>query len=367
MKARSFHRVSCSLRMGCCAVLAAVLIGHTFPACAQVSPTTGCEVPPGRFLPVLVSLGHETGIARVNGKNVKAAGAGKVALWGAQQADIVYESLLYRDEQKNAAATRLTLLFSDALLRGEKVTCGPVRSLRDASASLREEWQGVLAFGSPMGSRHLGEAVKRLKADSAAAFDIVDIQRGDLGGRLKGVKAPSNLSVDVNAVQARVAVDSIAHPFAFSEVSDAAAARGAGAPAASLTLDWGDARYLARFVWDEAADGYVREVAGWPFACYPTEEARMAGDETAMVQPAFANVIVQWVDYDVLGPVIQNPVLMGEGTVDLFMGGQHVRGTWSRGAPQDRTVYRDEAGCEIALSPGKTWIALFPANAALIF
>ena len=335
MKARSFHRVSCSLRMGCCAVLAAVLIGHALPACAQVSPTTGCEVPPGRFLPVLVSLGHETGIARVNGKNVKAAGAGKVALWGAHQADIVYESLLYRDEQKNAAATRLTLLFSDALLRGEKVTCGPVRSLRDASASLREEWQGVL--------------------------------RGDLGGRLKGVKAPSNLSVDVNAVQARVAVDSIAHPFAFSEVSDAAAARGAGAHAASLTLDWGDARYLARFVWDEAADGYVREVAGWPFACYPTEEARMAGDEIAMVQPAFANVIVQWVDYDVLGPVIQNPVLMGEGTVDLFMGGQHVRGTWSRGAPQDRTVYRDEAGCEIALSPGKTWIALFPANAALIF
>ena len=138
MKARSFHRVSCSLRMGCCAVLAAVLIGHALPACAQVSPTTGCEVPPGRFLPVLVSLGHETGIARVNGKNVKAAGTGKVALWGAHQADIVYESLLYRDEQKNAAATRLTLLFSDALLRGEKVTCGPVRSLRDASASLRE-------------------------------------------------------------------------------------------------------------------------------------------------------------------------------------------------------------------------------------
>ena len=67
MKARSFHRVSCSLRMGCCAVLAAVLIGHAFPACALVSPTTGQEVPPGRFLPVLVSLGHETGIARVNG------------------------------------------------------------------------------------------------------------------------------------------------------------------------------------------------------------------------------------------------------------------------------------------------------------
>lgn len=341
------------------ALLCALLAGAALPARAQVSRTTGCEVPPGRFLPVLVSVGHESGTVRAGGKNVKAAGAGKVALWGVQQADIVYESLLYRNEQKNAASTRLTLLFSDALLRGEKVTCGPVRSLRDASASLREEWQGALAFGSPMGSRRLGEAVERLKADSAAAFDLVDIQRGGLGGRLKGVKAPSNLSVDVSALRARVAADSLARPFAFAQE--------ASRDATALTLDWGDARYLARFLWDEAAGGYLREVAGWPFACYPTEEARMAGEGAAMVQPAFANVIVQWVDYDALGPIIQNPVLVGEGAADLFAGGRHVRGTWSRGAPQDRTVYRDGAGREIALSPGKTWIALFPANAALIF
>ena len=341
------------------ALLCALLAGAALPARAQVSPTTGCEVPPGRFLPVLVSVGHESGTARAGGKNVNAAGAGKVALWGVQQADIVYESLLYRNEQKNAASTRLTLLLSDALLRGEKVTCGPVRSLRDASASLREEWQGALAFGSPMGSRRLGEAVERLKADSAAAFDLVDIQRGGLGGRLKGVKAPSNLSVDVSALRARVAADSLARPFAFAQE--------ASRDATALTLDWGDARYLARFLWDEAAGGYLREVAGWPFACYPTEEARMAGEGAAMVQPAFANVIVQWVDYDALGPIIQNPVLVGEGAADLFAGGRHVRGTWSRGAPQDRTVYRDETGREIALSPGKTWIALFPANAALIF
>ena len=341
------------------ALLCALLAGAALPTRAQVSPTTGCEVPPGRFLPVLVSVGHESGTVRAGGKNVKAAGAGKVALWGVQQADIVYESLLYRNEQKNAASTRLTLLLSDALLRGEKVTCGPVRSLRDASASLREQWQGALAFGSPMGSRRLGEAVERLKADSAAAFDLVDIRRGGLGGRLKGVKAPSNLSVDVSALQARVAADSLARPFAFAQE--------ASRDATALTLDWGDARYLARFLWDEAAGGYLREVAGWPFACYPTEEARMAGEEAAMVQPAFANVIVQWVDYDALGPIIQNPVLVGEGAADLFAGGRHVRGTWSRGAPQDRTVYRDGAGREIALSPGKTWIALFPANAALIF
>ena len=185
------------------AILLAALLCAAAPARAQVSPTTGAEVPSGRFLPVLVSVGHGYGTARADGKNVQAAGAGKVALWGLQQADIVYESLLYRDEQKNAASTRLTLLFSDALIRGEAVECGPVRSLRDASASLREEWQGALAFGSTMGAGYLGDAVERLKADSAAAFDIVDIRRGGLGARLQGVKAPSNLSVEVNRAGAR--------------------------------------------------------------------------------------------------------------------------------------------------------------------
>ena len=146
------------------ALLCALLAGAALPARAQVSPTTGCEVPPGRFLPVLVSVGHESGTARAGGKNVKAAGAGKVALWGVQQADIVYESLLYRNEQKNAASTRLTLLLSDALLRGEKVTCGPVRSLRDASASLREEWQRAgfrIAHGEPASWRGRGASQGR--------------------------------------------------------------------------------------------------------------------------------------------------------------------------------------------------------------
>ena len=356
------------------AILLAVLLCAAAPARAQVSPTTGAEVPSGRFLPVLVSVGHGYGTARADGKNVQAAGAGKVALWGLQQADIVYESLLYRDEQKNAASTRLTLLFSDALIRGEAVECGPVRSLRDASASLREEWQGALAFGSTMGAGYLGDAVERLKADSAAAFDIVDIRRGGLGARLQGVKAPSNLSVEVNAVQARVPADSIARPFAFLQESagtvssrEAVSSLSDVSAAASVSLDWGDARYLALFLWNEEAGGYLREVAGWPFACYPTARARMTGDEGAMVRPAFANVIVQWVAYDALSPTVQTPLLVGEGAADLFVGGRHVQGTWSRAACDARTLYRDESGREVLLEPGTTWIALFPANASLIF
>ena len=309
-----------------------------------------------------------TGLARADGKNVQAAGAGKVALWGVQQADIVYESLLYRDEQKNAASTRLTLLFSDALLRGEAVECGPVRSLRDASASLREEWQGALAFGSPMGAAYLGDAVERLKADSAAAFDIVDIRRGGLGGRLQGVKAPSNLSVDVNACRPRGGGFHRPTLRLFSERRTQPPAGGAAPDrAAAFTLDWGDARYLARFVWDEAAGGYLREVAGWPFACYPNGGGAHGRGRSRHGAPGLCQRDCAMGCYDALRPRLQNPVLVGEGTADLFVGGRHVRGTWSRAASDTRTIYCDESGREVLLAPGKTWIALFPANAALIF
>ena len=46
------------------AILLAALLCAAAPARAQVSPTTGAEVPSGRFLPVLVSVGHGYGTAR---------------------------------------------------------------------------------------------------------------------------------------------------------------------------------------------------------------------------------------------------------------------------------------------------------------
>lgn len=69
------------------------------------------------------------------------------------------------------------------------------------------------------------------------------------------MKAPSNLSVEVNAVQARVPADSIARPFGFLQESeetvsswDAVSSLSDVSAAASVGLDWGDARYLALFL-----------------------------------------------------------------------------------------------------------------------
>ena len=59
------------------AILLAVLLCAAAPARAQVSPTTGAEVPSGRFLPVLVSVGHGYGTARTDGKKRAGRGCGQ--------------------------------------------------------------------------------------------------------------------------------------------------------------------------------------------------------------------------------------------------------------------------------------------------
>ena len=64
----------------------------------------------------------------------------------------------------------------------------------------------------------------------------------------------------LNAVQARVPADSIARPFAFLQESEetvssreAVSSLSDASAAASVSLDWGDARYLGRFLWKRAA------------------------------------------------------------------------------------------------------------------
>ena len=105
----------------------------------------------------------------------------------------------------------------------------------------------------------------------------------------------------------------------------------------------------------------------WRYTAYRVTADVLHWMDGDWLRPAFANVIVQWVAYDALSPTVQTPLLVGEGAADLFVGGRHVQGTWSRAACDARTLYWDESGREVLLEPGTTWIALFPANASLIF
>ncbi len=86
--------------------------------------------------------------------------------------------------------------------------------------------------------------------------------------------------------------------------------------------------------------------------------------DTAGEQIAVDNVIVRFTDAvdsgtrDVVGSVVPTAVTTGEGVAWVFSRGSVTVGTWSKPDAKTRTTYRDQAGHEILLTPGRTWIAL---------
>ena len=56
------------------------------------------------------------------------------------------------------------------------------------------------------------------------------------------------------------------------------------------------------------------------------------------------------------------PTLTGTGNADYFMGGKHYSGVWNRDTMQDRTVFYDENGQELAMQRGKTLIILMDSE-----
>ncbi len=292
-----------------------------------------------------------------------AAGVGKRWRWGLHQGDVLYVYRFFSD-----GSTRLLALYSDALLRGERVVCGPVRSMRNAEAHIREEWQGVLVF-STMAQRIAGwdETFARFLATPQDDFSL---RTGGLGvcqgrlWRLKDVKAPDNLCADVSAIQAGFPLErrSNARPLRFADGKQLYAS----APQASrVTLDWGKEAYQTAFVYDEATGAYLREVNGVPFSSFASDVDR---SEEGKVQLAFENVIVQHAAY-ITSEENEFWLMLDAfsgGEADAFVGGRHIQCRWAREGAEQRTVFYDETGQELALLRGKTYIALLPQEARML-
>lgn len=346
-----------SLKRVIAVVLTVCLLGVTGTGRAIKSPTTGLDVPDERFLPVVVSISNDISAVKSGGGEQKAAGSGKRTPWGLQHADILYEYPLYSN-----GTTRFAALYSDALMRGERVVCGPVRSMRNADAHVRESWQGVLVHSAaPKGLRG-DAALDRFLETPIDDFSLTMRNQSGAEGllwRLAGVKAPSNLCADVTAIQAWFSQASQAKPMCFA---DAAHTYADASAADRIELDWGKTECFTAFTYDSASGQYLREVNGVPSYCFASDEDR---SEESRVRLAFDNVIVQHVAFTQPGTSVWLMMAASAGEADVFMDGRHISGRWERTAADQRTVFYDEAGQEIALMRGKTYIALFPTEAPM--
>ena len=329
-----------------------------------VSPTTGrwldevAELAPaegftgmaisGVYTPVLVQISNPEGGIGYSSKTGKATGYR--APWGAQYADIIYESILTRPGE-----TRLSFLFSD-LIPDE---AGPVRSARAFHALLREEWDCAFAFyGQQL------QTVPKIFKDYGA--DKKGVLFAGTDGENKPHKAayvkypkmdlkdPNDMSVNAAMLSTLVPLDHEYpnHTYLFTDdLPDWEE------EAETIYVNWGYADTATSnsiIEWDEDEECYYRYMTdkkGQPHI-YQTLQTKY--DDA--VEITFQNVIVQLIKMDWWNKSVPYPESIGTGNADYFIGGRHMAGVWQRNSVSERTVFYDENGDELELQRGRTLI-----------
>lgn len=326
-----------------------------------VSPTTGrtladIEIPggaaglaaTGRYMPFLVQIDNAAG------------GVGHRAPWGAQYADIVYESPLYlTSKSKRSVETRISFLFSDVLPEA----VGPVRSARVGHAWLREEWDcGFVFYGQQENEK--ANVLDEFKKNGTNSKGV--LFSGISGGKdwkkyfyvRPGLAGPHNKGVNVSALVNYIPEKHQAanHTFLFTDEPLTN-----GKPANAVTVNWNFANYNSRLVYDEASDSYIR------YMLDENKNATMYVEYDSQEPLRFRNVIVQHTVTD--WPRVDSPVthVVGEGNADYFMNGQRLPGYWKRDDMTSRTVYYDVNGNEMQLQRGTTLIILLPLDCSVSY
>ncbi|MDY5731154.1 MAG: DUF3048 C-terminal domain-containing protein [Eubacteriales bacterium] len=298
------------------------------------SPTTGLDWNGiGDYQPMLVQIDTTDG------------GVGVRSPWGAEYADIIYETPLYKQGQ-----TRMSFLFSDYI----PASAGPVRSARVGHAWLREEWDaGFLFFGSQeLKGSSVSSVFKTTGANKKGVIFSGIVGAGKpwakFYNRAPGLKSPSNMDANVKEIRNLIPKSHVAipHPFLFSDELPTM-----GETATQIHVENKHKQYISDFEYNASENTYYRSVAGQPF------ENR--DFETLETKPIpIKNIIVQrtkvgWNDGNGVAPLTEH---IGKGNADIFIGGKYIAGYWERPNYQSRTVYMDQDGNEIQLQRGKTFI-----------
>lgn len=264
---------------------------------------------------------------------------------GVNAADVVYEVTV------EGQVTRFLALFQSA----DAGPIGPIRSARGSEIGLLEE------LHRPLFTWHGANALLRrqVRSSDIVPRSIDDVP--DLFYRDRSRPAPYN-SFALGTAQIReTAPDDASGPtdpiLAFTDdVSEPPSP--SAVPATSVSVQFppafssggGPGGVPVRFDWD-----------GQRWARFQNGRPHVDADGE---QIAVENVIVRFTDAvdsgtrDQAGSVVPTAVVTGEGEAWVFSRGSVTVGRWSKPDNASRTSYTDQAGNEILLTPGQTWIAL---------
>lgn len=303
----------------------------TFPANPVIpgeSTTTGLPTTNTHYFPILVQIDNNP--------------AG-LPQWGIASADIMYELPI-----AGQGMTRLTAFFSDQY----PVEAGPVRSGRVMHVDLREEWDALILHygkqedkGSDMREalRDYGVNAKGLAIDGIAQKYEPDFPR------VKYHKAPHNVSAYVQKLHDDKMADAYPfkeRPFKFTDDMNYG-----GTPVSEFTIiHKGNKDFSSTYVYDQNKKAFLRYTIDGPYYDLLKPEVFLA----------YNNVIVQrtklsW-NNSSSAPLFND--IVGTGAADIFVAGQYIAGAWARNKLNERTVFFDQNGNELALQRGKTWIVI---------
>ena len=260
---------------------------------------------------------------------------------GIDKADVLIE------EKVEGGITRFVAVFHSE----DADPVGPVRSVRSTDVGLVAAIGGVFVFagGIPEFERQAKALPVTVVSESASS---------------QGFKFPANKKRPYKTYTDTATLRSMAKDhdeppptfFDFLGAGEAFAPAGA-TPATSADVSYGRTSFRVDF--DAASGTWKRSTDGKPHA---TEGG---------AQLAFANVIVQRTSYrttpfkDPAGSQVDEAVVIGSGDAVVLSQGRQAAIRWNKPSANAVTTYTDAAGAPVKLAPGRTLIALPPANAAI--
>lgn len=344
---------------------------------AGVAPTKE-----GTYRPIMVQISNA-------GNGVGISSSGKLygtAPINASYADIVYEA----PQKKGGSETRMSMIFSDVI----PDYVGFVRSTRLTHVYLRQEWDcafctsGYSTADVPDGWRRTGTK----SPQTAVPGDPGLVYVGDFPRevwtnyvwRLSGkTDANSEIFMLSEIWKNTVPQDHKAanHTFRFTDTLPEG-----GDDAEIIYVTFGSKDETnSRLEYEEDKSAYVRYVSIGKTGDQPymdtvlvnpvlkkvrTSEGEMvtkivAEDRVLQNVMTFNNVIVQSVKFNWNDSLRPDPVLVGTGNADYFMGGRHYAGVWKKDEGAARTVFYDANGNELELQRGRTLIILMDYNQSI--
>lgn len=313
-----------------------------------ISPTTGLPIPGDAMAPVMTVISYANGKGKVNGKTIEAPGIGKQQNWGGMQADIVFESMLYE-----IGWSRLVFLFHDALVRGEDINVGPVRSLRQVPVILADTWNAGLACRAsyPYAQLTRDRCNGYLFEHGNPGYDHVMMQ-------VKGRKMPENINADVNGISDMM-IDAPQAPamWTFADQSDIDNAQqimnlSFVTPA---DLKWGEKGHTTSFHYDPETNQYSWFANGAPMKSWL--DLSFAEEKAYL----FDNVIVLYAEHSFMTPMLPEAAMDegSSGAAFVYNNGTVQNGKWCM--QNGLLLLQDEDGIDLLLTPGKSYVAIQPA------